>query len=454
MPWNRRLKRRAIALSAFVTVLVLGCSTYTPQRQIVAKEDLAKYNPKDFGKAASVKRASSVEKEDEWIVKAIWFEQQNNFKESNRYYKKLYDSTHKDEYLLKELKTALYSGVTSDHIEKLENYIAKHPDNIVAKRLLLSSHLYAKKYEKAKSSTLPLLEKSTQAIDFELSANPYIFTKEYSRAVELLTEAYNKTYNEDILLKIVTILVNYQGDVPEAITRLETHRSSRGCSEKICLQLVDIYLQQGNITQLLSVYEDLYESTQKEVYAEKAIESYLYLKDHAGAVLFLQTKYKNPEMLYSLYVDTKDYSKAYALTQQLISTTSDPKWYAEAGITLYESASNKDDKEMLGNVVELFEKAFKNGAKNSVYLNYYGYTLIDKDIDVEKGISIIKKALEQEPDNSYYLDSLAWGYYKLHQCTEALSVIKKVVDIEGLDEVEIVEHWNTINQNCKKEKEE
>jgi len=448
--WNPRLKRRAITLSAFVTLLVFGCTTYTPQRQVVATEDLAKYNPKDFGKAAISKRASSVREEDEWIVKAIWFEQQNDFKQSNLYYKKLYDMTHKDEYLLKELKTALYSGVTSTHIGKLENYITAHPNNIAAKRLLLSSYLYAKKYEKAKSSTLPLLEKSKQAIDFELSANPYIFTKDYSRAVELLTEAYNKTYNEDILLKIVTILVNYQGDVSGAIIRLETHRSSRGCSEKICLQLVDIYSQQTNIAQLLPIYESLYDSTQKEAYAEKVIESYLYLKNHTGAVTFLQTKYKNPEILYSLYVDTKDYTKAYALTQQLIKETSNPKWYAEAAITQYESAPNKDDKEMLARVVKLFDQAFKNGAQNSVYLNYYGYTLIDKGIDAEKGMKLIEKALDEQPDNSYYLDSLAWGYYKLNQCDKALSVMKKVIAIEGLDEVEIVEHWNMINHKCKK----
>ncbi len=103
---------------------------------------------------------------------------------------------------------------------------------------------------------------------------------------------------------------------------------------------------------------------------------------------------------------------------------------------------------MIKEVISYFEKAIDLGVDDSIYLNYYGYTLIDKEIDVKKGIKVIENALKQQPDNTYYLDSLAWGYYKEHKCKKAYEMMKRVVDEEGLDEKEIIEHWELI-QKCK-----
>jgi tetratricopeptide (TPR) repeat protein len=118
-------------------------------------------------------------------------------------------------------------------------------------------------------------------------------------------------------------------------------------------------------------------------------------------------------------------------------------------MSLYEASPDKNDKAMLAEVVKRFEIAMEKGIENTIYLNYYGYTLIDKDIDIEKGMKIIEKALIEQPDNSYYLDSLAWGNYKLGACKKALKLMKRVVEIEGLKEEEIRNHWNAIRQKCK-----
>ncbi len=449
MPRNFRLNSRLLTVFIFLALLVVGCTTYTPRADVVPQEELATYNPKDFGKREKPYNNASKE-EDEWIIKAIFYEQNSDYKRSNFYYKKLYETTHKDEYLLKELKTALYSGVTSENISKLKEYVASHPNKLIAKRLLLSAYLYEKKYEEAKRVTSSLLSQSDEAIDFELSANPYIFTKDYARAVQLLTEAYDKSYNENILLKITTILVNYMREIPEAILRLENHRKRNGCSEKICLQLINIYFQQNRIPKIVSLYKHLYQATQKELYAEKVVESYIYLKEYDKAIAFLKTDYSNVELLYSLYIDQKKFDEADKLVRKLIASTGEAKWYAESAMILFESTANKDDKAMLEEVVRRFEIALAKGVKSSVYLNYYAYTLIDKDIDVKKGIKIIKKVLEEQPEKGYYLDSLAWGYYKLGECREALAIMKKVITIEGLKEAEIRKHWNAINQKCKK----
>lgn len=446
MPWNhRRSNNVTITLSVLAALCILGCSKYTPQSTIIPEKNLVEYNPKNV----STTPPKRIKSEDEWIMKAIWYEQQGDFKQSNFYYNKLYQATQRDEYLFKELTTAFYGGATSKNLSKLEVYTLKHPRNIKAKRLLLSFYLNEKEYEKAKKVAQLLIAQSEEAVDFELSATPDIYSGNYKRAIQLLDKAYDKTANEDVLLKITAIMANYMGDIKGAIDRLEDHRVHQGCSEKVCLQLLNIYSQQRNIDKLASVYRALYATTKKEIYAKKLIESYLYKKDYAQSIDFLKQEYKNNELLYALYIDKKDYRKADELAQQLFKETKDPKWYAESGIALYEGASNKDDKAMLAEVVKRFEKALHAGIKNSVYLNYYGYTLIDKDINTPRGVEIIKKALLRDPENIYYLDSLAWGYYKMGECKEAYSIMKRVIDKEGLEDQELRDHWNAINKKFK-----
>lgn len=447
MPRNHRYRvtRSLFVLAAALSIV--GCSSqYTPQSTVVPQNDLVEYNPKIFANRTPVKK---LKEEDEWIMKAIWYEQQGNFKQSNVYYNKLYQAIPTDEYLLKELTTAFYAGSTSKNLLKLEAYTIKHPEDIKAKRFLLSFYLNEKEYIKAKELSKRLLSQSKEAVDYELSANPYIYTADYKKAVSLLNKAYELTSNDDVLLKITAILANYMSNINEAIVRLEQHRIENGCNEKICLQLLDIYSQQRDIDNLSSIYKALYESTQKEIYAEKLIESYLYQKDYIKPITFLKEEYKNNELLYALLLEKKDYIQADKLAQTLFSETKNPKWYAESAMALYESSINKDDPNMLAEVIKRFEKAFFLGIHNAIYFNYYGYTLIDKNLDVSKGITLIQKALKEDPENTYYLDSLAWGKYKLGSCEEAYIIMKKVIEIEGLEEDELIEHWNAINQKCK-----
>jgi hypothetical protein len=60
----------------------------------------------------------------------------------------------------------------------------------------------------------------------------------------------------------------------------------------------------------------------------------------------------------------------------------------------------------------------------------------------------VEDALKQQPDNTFYLDSLAWGYYKQSKCKKAYELMKKVIEREGLEQDEIKAHWDAI-QNCK-----
>jgi tetratricopeptide (TPR) repeat protein len=213
--------------------------------------------------------------------------------------------------------------------------------------------------------------------------------------------------------------------------------------------LIDLYVKEQNIDHILQTYKALYEKEPKEEYLGKIIEIYVYNRDFDSLISFLESNHANDEILYDLYKKEKRYKKAIKLSEKFYLEENNPHWLAEKAILTYEAADNKDDPKMLESVASLFDQAVALGVDDSIYLNYYGYTLIDKGLDIDKGLRLIRKALKQQPDNSYYLDSLAWGYYKKGECLKAYTTMEKVVAKEGTEEPEIKEHWEKI-QECQK----
>lgn len=444
MSGNYRVKTTLISL----LLLLNGCIGYVPNVTQVSAENLPEYNPKHFQNLYDQK--SKIENEDSLIIQALCYEQKGDLAKSHAFYSQLYDLTGNEEYLLREVGVALYIGKTSKNIHKLESWVATHPNNVKAMRILISSYLNDKAYDKAKQLSKSLLQVSTEPIDYELAANPYILTQEYKKAINLLDEAYKESFNSEILIKIATLYANYLEDIESAIARLENHRRNYECDERICYQLIEIYTKQEKIDKLMDVYRELYDTTKNDQYAEKIVQGYMYQKEVDKAITFLEHDYENDPLLYELYLIKKLYAKAQQTAEKLYHAGLGPRWLAESAMALYESSPDKNDRTMILSVINKLAKAIQEGANEPTYLNYYGYTLIDYDIDVEKGLAAVEEALKSDSTNSYFRDSLAWGYYKSGECQRAYDEMRQVVDAEGLDEPEIADHWIKIKA-CIKE---
>jgi tetratricopeptide (TPR) repeat protein len=60
-----------------------------------------------------------------------------------------------------------------------------------------------------------------------------------------------------------------------------------------------------------------------------------------------------------------------------------------------------------------FRKVLAADPQSAMALNYLGYMLADQNLKLEEALGDIKKALELEPANGAYLDSLGWAYFRL-----------------------------------------
>ena len=62
--------------------------------------------------------------------------------------------------------------------------------------------------------------------------------------------------------------------------------------------------------------------------------------------------------------------------------------------------------------INSLEKAIKYNPKSARAYNYLGYLYADNNMKIEESLTLIQKALELEPGNGAYTDSLGWAYFR------------------------------------------
>ena len=66
-------------------------------------------------------------------------------------------------------------------------------------------------------------------------------------------------------------------------------------------------------------------------------------------------------------------------------------------------------------------------------LNYLGYSWIDQGINLDQGMDMIKKAVQQRPDDGYIVDSLGWAYFRLGNYDEATKQLERAIELKPED---------------------
>jgi tetratricopeptide (TPR) repeat protein len=66
-------------------------------------------------------------------------------------------------------------------------------------------------------------------------------------------------------------------------------------------------------------------------------------------------------------------------------------------------------------------------------LNYLGYSWIDQGINLDDGMKMIKRAVEQRPDDGYIVDSLGWAYYRIGNFEDAVKNLERAIDLKPED---------------------
>jgi len=389
--------------------------------------------------------------EDTYIVFALRAEQVGDYRAAAKLFQELYEKSSKKEYLYRYLKDKIILKEYADVVKTVDELSDGSLQDRELVRLKIIALLESNQLKEAEKISIALAKKTNNPQDYLLVSDVYTKSKDYDLALKYLEGAYVKNYNEKLLDKMAVILYANLYKKKEAIADLESHARIHGCSKLICNRLISFYSHENNIDGLLSVYKRLYAKEKSEEIAQKIIQIYSYKREYVQLMNFLEENHIDDDLLLQLYVSGKNWKKASKLAFKLYKENSDYSYLGQSAIYKYESYRGDVPKKVLYNVIANLENVVKH-KQDTLYLNYLGYILIDHDIDVKKGMQYVREVLKKQPNSAYYLDSLAWGYYKLGQCYKAKKIMKKVMQLDGGDEPEVREHIHKIDQCIKKQR--
>lgn len=129
----------------------------------------------------------------------------------------------------------------------------------------------------------------------------------------------------------------------------------------------------------------------------------------------------------------EDFSRAadaYTAAIDLVDTENQGQWrlYYARGIA-YERTDRWTQAEAD------FRHALELNPEQPLVLNYLGYSLVEKGENLDEAEQMIRTAVEQEPDNGYIIDSLAWVLYTLGRYDEAVEPMERAVELLPVDPI-------------------
>ncbi len=73
------------------------------------------------------------------------------------------------------------------------------------------------------------------------------------------------------------------------------------------------------------------------------------------------------------------------------------------------------------------EQALALNPEQPEVMNYLGYIWIDRGLNFDRALALIKRALELAPGEAFILDSLGWAYYRAGQFEDAVKTLERAV---------------------------
>ena len=379
------------------------------------------------------------------LMQALISQDNGDINASIQTYLGLFKETNQKTYLKEAIKLAF--AAKNENLDSLmsegEKSLKDDSDFI---RIKVANFVNLSKLNEAKNLMQELVTKEPNAQNLLMLGTICMMQNETTTALKYFEEAYLLKPEEENLLRIVDILINRMDNINDATKYLEKFREEQGCTVKTCELLAEIYSQQRNFPKVIELFEEIFELSHDTSYLDKIVQYFIYDKNFKAAIEILKKYGYNDATLMDLYAATGNFGDAYVLAVKIYNDSRDLNFLAKAAIYEYEMNKENLDEKKIAEILDKFEASVPK-LENDVFFNYYGYLLIDHDIDPRKGVEMVQKALNISPDSPYYEDSLAWGYFKLGECKKAKGIMLHAMkDVDFKASKEAKEHLHLIER--------
>jgi tetratricopeptide (TPR) repeat protein len=96
----------------------------------------------------------------------------------------------------------------------------------------------------------------------------------------------------------------------------------------------------------------------------------------------------------------------------------------------------------------LYEEGLRLDPDNATMLNNYGYSLADRNIQIDRAFEMARKAVAAQPDNTSFLDTIGWVYFRMGDYKEAEKYITRAIDKGEVNPV-VHEHLGDVYYKMK-----
>src|SRR5262249_23271631 len=94
----------------------------------------------------------------------------------------------------------------------------------------------------------------------------------------------------------------------------------------------------------------------------------------------------------------------------------------------FELGAVLDKQKRFSDAEAAFRHVLERDPKHAPALNYLGYMLAERGERLDESVGYLKRALDIDPENGSYLDSLGWAYYKENKLDLAADNLKRAAE--------------------------
>ena len=143
----------------------------------------------------------------------------------------------------------------------------------------------------------------------------------------------------------------------------------------------------------------------------------------------------------NVHRNNEDFARAGEAYDRAIATFTKPQ-AAHWRVFYYSGISNERMKNW-EKAEKQFRRALELAPEEAMVLNYLGYSMVDKKINLPEAMAMIKKAVALKPNDGYIVDSLGWAYFQLGDYEQALIHCERAVELLAADPI-IGEHLGDV----------
>ena len=320
------------------------------------------------------------------------------------------------------------SGRFSEAESEYELYLHRVPDDYEARFNLAVTYLKQNKIDDAAALFEKLVQEYPKMIEprFQM-ATIHTERGDYTNAIEILTPMLDNPIADREARVFIGKLRLFSGETDEALTYLMDVLKRYPDDQEAKMYLGLTYAERKEWQAGLDVLSPILDKNPDNVALIEIVAEMMDNNgDLVGGLRLLEKAIQRIPQEPRLYIALAGLYRRHDYREKTVSVLEAASQAIPGDrkliLTLAYAYEELDE---WSKAVETAESLLAQNQDDAELLNFIGYTLADYDKELDRAFRMIEKALNLDPENPAFLDSMGWVYFRLAQYSQAIEYLEK-----------------------------